>query len=43
MHTKTAFGTTNSVIYSLGWEIDELSRLNEQARQLSVDLTVAQE
>ena len=36
-------GTTDSVIYSLGWKIDELSRLNEQARQLSVDLTVAQE
>ena len=31
------------MVYSLGWKIDELSRLNEQARQLSVDLTVAQE
>ena len=39
----SAPGTTDSMIYSLGWKIDELSRLNEQARQLSVDLTVAQE
>ena len=39
----SAPGTTDRVMFGLGWKIDELSRLNQQARKLMVDITVAQE
>lgn len=39
----SAPGTTDRVMYGLGWTIEELLRLNEQARKLMVDIIVAQE
>ena len=39
----SAPGTTDHVMFGLGWKIDELSCLNQQARKLMVDITVAKE
>ena len=36
-------GTPDRVMYALGWKVDELSRLNKQARQLHVDISVVKD
>ena len=36
---KQAGNAMDKTLYSLGWTVDELSRLNEQCRHLHVDMT----
>ena len=36
----TVSGTTDHAFYTLGWTVDELSRLNKRCRQLTVDVTL---
>lgn len=40
---KSSVSTTDKVLYALGWNVDELSRLNQQCRSLLVEVSTLKE
>ncbi len=40
---KSSISTIDKVLYALGWNVDELSRLNQQCRSLLVEVSTLEE
>ena len=41
--SKVESGSTEKILYSLGWKVDELTRLLQAGRKLLVEITALQE
>ena len=41
--SKVESGSTEKILYSLGWKVDELTRLIQAGRKLLVEITALQE